>query len=60
MCPRGQGRPRGLQLRMLLSHFGELDCDSTANWTFFIFQSLRAVSAHSQWRRQRAKIFQPL
>ena len=33
---------------MPLSNFGEFDCDSTANWTFFGFQSLRAVSAQSQ------------
>ena len=34
--------------RKMLSHFGEFDCDSTANWTFVSFQSLRAVLAHSQ------------
>ena len=50
---------------MPLSHFGEFDCDSTANWRFCSFQSLSAfvahsqwVSVHSQWSRQRAKIFQ--
>ena len=30
---------------MLLSHFGEFDCYSTANWTFFSFQSPRSLSA---------------
>ena len=29
---------------MPLSHFGEFDCDSTAYWTFFSFQSLRAFA----------------
>ena len=33
---------------MLLSHFGKFDGDSTANGTFFSFQSLRIASAHSQ------------
>ena len=67
MCPRGQEHPWGLHLWMLLSHFGKFDCNSTANWTFFIFPSLHAVSAHSQWvlahsqwSRQQAKIFQPV
>ena len=33
---------------MLLSHLGDFDCDSTANYALFSFLSLRAVSAHSQ------------
>ena len=33
---------------MLLSHFGEFDSESTANWIFFSLQSLCAVSRHLQ------------
>ena len=59
---------------MLLSHLGDFDCDSTANYALFSFLSLRAVSAHSQlvlvhslwvsahsqWSSQREKNFQPV
>ena len=36
-----------LKQYILLSHFGDFDCDSTSNWTYFSFLSLRAVSTQS-------------
>ena len=40
---------------MPLSHFDEFDCDFTANWTFFSFQSSLAVSAHSPYIRSESQ-----
>ena len=40
---------------MPLSHFVEFDCDFTANWTFFSFQSPLAVSTHSPYIRSESQ-----
>ena len=41
---------------MLLSHFGDFDCDSTANRTFFGFLSLPAVSTQPQRIRSESQL----
>ena len=41
---------------MLLSHFGDFDCDSSANGTFFSFLSLPTVSTQSQRIRSESQL----